>query len=169
MTNHFTQAQAATVQDGGQTFCTPPANDVKPVRVPPAGSSLGECAHFDALGNALQVGDTVEFIDADIVTITGLLPCGRFLYDHDRTNFCCVVVRSAPAPDQGVNAPQHLEALLVVDTLYAQLPPDSKLGMLSQEFQKPLGFWFRLHPGCALNAVIGLSHRTARSAAGGAL
>jgi hypothetical protein len=52
---------------------------------------LGECAHFDALGNALQVGDTVEFIDSEIVTITGLLPCGRFVFG-EHTNFCCVVV-----------------------------------------------------------------------------
>ena len=150
--------------------CQLPADNADGVMAvtPPAGCEVGT-QHLDALGHALHVGDTVEFIDADIVTITGLLPCGRFLYDHDRTNFCCVVVRSAPAPDQGVNAPQNLEALLVVDPLYAQLPPDSKLGLLSQEFQKPLGFWFRLHPGCALNAVIGLSHRTARSAAGGAL
>lgn len=55
MANHFTQAQAATVQDDDHTFCTPPTLDVKSVRVPPADSLLGKCAHFDALGHALVV------------------------------------------------------------------------------------------------------------------
>lgn len=108
MTNHFTQAQAATVQDGGQTFCTPPANDVKPVRVPPAGSSLGECSHFDALGNALQVGDTVQFSDwMPVEVITALLPGGRFAHG-DKTNFCCVVVLVALAPAKHVPSTRYV-------------------------------------------------------------
>jgi hypothetical protein len=91
MTKHF--AQTATVQDGNsRAFCTLPAIDVKPVRVPPAGSSLGECAHFDALGKALAVGDTVQFADwMPVEVITALLPGGRFAHG-DKTNFCCVVV-----------------------------------------------------------------------------
>ena len=157
--------------------CQLPADNADGVMAvtPPAGCEVGT-QHLDALGHALHVGDTVEFIDADIVTITGLLPCGRFLYDHDRTNFCCVVVRSAPAPDpdQGVNEPQHLHALgharPVLNILRAQLPPRASWYSLALQFTEPSGFWTRAHAGCGLHQTLfGLSHRTARSAAGGAL
>jgi hypothetical protein len=80
-------------------FRSPPdKTTVAPAMVAPASVPGGGTLHLDALGNALQVGDTVQFSDwMPVEVITALLPGGRFAHG-DKTNFCCVVVRVASAP-----------------------------------------------------------------------
>lgn len=82
--------------------CRLPATNADGVMAvtPSAGCEVGSL-HLDALGNALEVGDTVQFADwMPVEVITALLPGGRFAHG-DKTNFCCIVIRvavAAPAP-----------------------------------------------------------------------